>query len=91
LSSHRLALARLEIARFRLQTVVEQIDANDILYSLKSSSDYDPEPGLTSIKAKLFALNFNEDEFNPDELQILEHLITNVPQGSLSRSERLGG
>jgi homoserine O-acetyltransferase len=58
-----------------------QIDANDILYSLKSSADYDPAPGLASIKAKLLALNFSDDEFNPEELHVLEHLMPEVQQG----------
>jgi homoserine O-acetyltransferase len=56
-------------------------DANDVLYSLQSSADYDPEPGLAGIKAKVFALNFGDDEFNPDQLQLLERLITRVPNG----------
>ena len=46
----------------------EAIDANDILYSLESSADYDPEPSLTSIRTKVFALNFDDDEFNPEPL-----------------------
>jgi homoserine O-acetyltransferase len=54
-------------------------DANDVLYSLKSSADYDPEPGLASIRTRVFALNFNDDEFNPDQLQILERLTPRVP------------
>ena len=49
-------------------------DANDVLYSLKSSTDYDPALCLGSIKAKVFALNFSDDEFNPEELHILERL-----------------
>ena len=57
----------------------EAIDANDVLYSLKSSADYDPEPGLASIKTKVFALNFDDDEFNPEMLHVLEHLIPQVP------------
>jgi homoserine O-acetyltransferase/O-succinyltransferase len=36
---------------------VEPIDPDDILYSLMSSADCDPQPGLASIKAKVFALN----------------------------------
>jgi homoserine O-acetyltransferase len=59
----------------------EAIDANDILYSLKSSADYDPEPGLTSIRTKVFALNFDDDEFNPEMLHVLERLMTQVPHG----------
>ena len=56
-------------------------DANDVLYSIRASADYDPEPALGSIKARVFALNFSDDEFNPDQLQILERLITRVPNG----------
>jgi homoserine O-acetyltransferase len=56
-------------------------DPNDVLYSLKSSADYDPEPRLASIRTKVFALNFGDDEFNPDSLQILQTRITRVPQG----------
>jgi homoserine O-acetyltransferase/O-succinyltransferase len=59
----------------------EAIDANDILYSLKSSADYDPEPGLASIRTKVFALNFDDDEFNPEVLHVLERLIRQVPLG----------
>ena len=47
-------------------------DANDQLYSLESSLDYDPEPGLSGITTKLLALNFSDDEFNPDMLQLGE-------------------
>jgi homoserine O-acetyltransferase len=57
------------------------VDANDILYSLKSSADYDPQPGLASIKAKLFALNFADDAFNPEELHVIERLMPQVPRG----------
>jgi homoserine O-acetyltransferase len=56
-------------------------DANDVLYSLQSSTDYNPEPGLADIRTQLFALNFGDDEFNPDQLQILEHLTPRVPHG----------
>jgi homoserine O-acetyltransferase len=56
-------------------------DANDLLYSLESSSDYDPEPDLAKIKAKVLALNFTDDEFNPDELQILQTRIKQVKGG----------
>lgn len=58
-----------------------EIDANDMLYSLKSSADYDPEPGLSSIETKLFALNFSDDEFNPEELHVLERLVPKVKNG----------
>jgi homoserine O-acetyltransferase len=56
------------------------IDANDILYSLQSSGDYDPEPRLASIRAKVFALNFADDAFNPAELHLLERLMPLIPR-----------
>ena len=67
------------IAQGRQQSA--HIDADDILYSFKSSKDYDPEPGLSSIKAKLFALDFSDDEFNPDVLQVLETTVPKLQQG----------
>ncbi|MGY3602942.1 MULTISPECIES: alpha/beta fold hydrolase [unclassified Bradyrhizobium] len=59
----------------------EHVDANDILYSLKSSFSYDPEPDLSKIKTKLFALNFSDDEFNPDKLQVLEKSVPKLERG----------
>ncbi|PYE14799.1 homoserine O-acetyltransferase [Paraburkholderia silvatlantica] len=67
------------LATTRLQA--EHVDPNDILYSLKSSFNYDPEPGLSRIKAKLFALNFSDDEFNPDTLHVLERLVPTLQHG----------
>jgi len=59
---------------------VASYDANDLLYSLESSADYDPEPALASVKTDVFALNFADDEFNPNQLGILEKLIVRVPK-----------
>jgi homoserine O-acetyltransferase len=56
-------------------------DANDTLYSLKSSGDYDPEPNLAAIKTKVLALNFGDDEFNPQSLNILTSLMSQVRNG----------
>jgi homoserine O-acetyltransferase/O-succinyltransferase len=57
------------------------IDANDILYSLEASADYNPQPRLTAIKTKVYALNFGDDEFNPAELHVLEELMPRVREG----------
>jgi homoserine O-acetyltransferase len=56
-------------------------DANDILYALESSRDYDPGPALETIKAPLLAINSADDLINPPELQILETEIKRVPKG----------
>jgi len=59
----------------------EHVDANDMLYSLKSSFSYDPEPRLSEIRTKVFALNVSDDEFNPDVLQVLQNSVPKLKQG----------
>ena len=56
-------------------------DANDILYAIEASRDYDPKPGLGRIVAPLVAINSADDIINPPELGILEREITRVKQG----------
>ena len=57
------------------------IDTNDVLYSLKSSFSYNPQPDLSKITTKLYALNFSDDEFNPDSLRVLETEVPKLKQG----------
>jgi homoserine O-acetyltransferase len=64
-----------------LTTSMKTMDANDVLYAVESSRDYDPEPDLGKIKAPLVAINFADDLINPPELGILERNITRVPRG----------
>ncbi len=63
-------------------TQAARMDANDILYALEASSDYAPEAGLERIRARVFALNFSDDEFNPVVLGVLEAAMRRVPRGS---------
>ena len=56
-------------------------DANDILYQVEASHDYDPGPDLEKIRAPLFAVNSADDLINPPELGILEREIKRVPHG----------
>jgi homoserine O-acetyltransferase len=56
-------------------------DANDMLYAVESSTDYDPSPRLEKITAPLVAINSADDEVNPPELGILEREIQRVPHG----------
>jgi homoserine O-acetyltransferase len=56
-------------------------DANDVLYALEASRDYDPGPGLEKIKAPLLAINSADDLINPPELGILEREIKRVAKG----------
>jgi len=68
-----------------LDKFVEQIlktdDANDVLYALEASHDYDPGPNLEKIQTPLLAINFADDLINPPELGILEREIKRVPHG----------
>jgi homoserine O-acetyltransferase len=69
-------------------------DANDLLYALESSHDYDPGPGLEKITAPLLAINSADDIINPPELQILEREIKRVARGraiTLPLSDKTAG
>ena len=61
--------------------IVRTDDANDVLYALEASRDYDPGPGLEKIRAPLLAINSADDHINPPELGILEREIARVPHG----------
>jgi homoserine O-acetyltransferase len=56
-------------------------DANDVLYAVAASQDYDPGPGLDRIEAPLLAVNSADDLINPPELGILPREIGRVPHG----------
>jgi homoserine O-acetyltransferase len=56
-------------------------DANDMLYQIEASHDYDPGPDLEKIRAPLLAVNSADDLINPPELGILEHEIKRVSKG----------
>jgi homoserine O-acetyltransferase len=56
-------------------------DANDILYAVSASRDYDPGPGLGTIRAPLLAVNSADDLINPPELGILERGVARVAHG----------
>ena len=55
-------------------------DANDVLYALEASHDYDPGPSLEKIRASLLSINSADDLINPPELGILEREIMRVPR-----------
>jgi homoserine O-acetyltransferase len=61
--------------------IVKADDANDVLYAVEASHDYDPGPNLEKIRAPLLAINSADDLINPPELGILEREIKRVPHG----------
>ena len=64
-----------------VQQIVKTDDANDVLYAVEASRDYDPGPNLERIRAPLLAINSADDLINPPELGILEREIKRVPHG----------
>ena len=61
--------------------LTKTLDANDALYALEASRDYDPNLNLEKIRAPLLAINSADDLINPPELGILEREIKRVPHG----------
>ena len=61
--------------------IVKADDANDVLYAVEASHDYDPGPNLEKIRAPLLAINSADDLINPPELGVLEREIKRVPRG----------
>jgi len=60
---------------------LNSLDANDLIYKLDASMNYNPSPFLSKIKVPLFAINYADDEINPPELQIMEKEIQKVKNG----------
>jgi homoserine O-acetyltransferase len=60
---------------------LKEMDANDVLYAVEASRDYDPGPGLEKIKVPLLAVNSADDLINPPEIGVLEREIHRVPKG----------
>ena len=65
----------------RLKVAVARLDANDLLYQLDSSREYNPSPKLESIRAPLVAINSADDVINPPELGLIEREIKRVKRG----------
>jgi homoserine O-acetyltransferase/O-succinyltransferase len=65
----------------QLATRMATLDANDLLYQVEASRDYDPSPGLEGIKAPVMFVNSADDFINPPELGIAEREIRRVKRG----------
>ena len=70
-----------EILNQFVARIVKMDDANDVLYAVEASRDYDPGPALEKIRAGLVAVNSADDLINPPELHILEREIKRVRRG----------
>jgi homoserine O-acetyltransferase len=54
------------------------LDANDLLYAVNASRNYDPSAGLEKIRARVMYVNSADDFINPPELGMAEREIRRV-------------
>lgn len=65
----------------QMKSRVASTDADDLLYAMEASRNYDPSPQLERITAPLLAINSADDFINPPELGIMEPAIKRVKRG----------
>jgi homoserine O-acetyltransferase len=65
----------------RVEADIATRDANDLIYQLEASREYNPAPKLETITAPLIAVNSADDFINPPELGIIEREIKRVKRG----------
>jgi homoserine O-acetyltransferase len=65
----------------RRKSGIANTDPNDMLYYFNASRNYNPDPDLEKIKAKVLYINSADDVINPPELGIVEREIKRVKDG----------
>jgi homoserine O-acetyltransferase len=58
--------------------VVSGLEANDLLYQLASSRDYDPSAHLAAIRAKVMWVNSEDDFINPPYLGVAQQQVKKI-------------
>jgi len=64
-----------------LDRTTAHVDANNMIYYIDSSRNYNPEPHLDRITVPVMFINSADDYINPPDLGIAEKLIKKVPRG----------
>jgi homoserine O-acetyltransferase len=64
-----------------VRRTARNIDANDFLYAVSASRDYNPSAKLDTIQAHVMYINSADDFINPPELGIAEREIKKVKNG----------
>jgi len=67
-----------------LQRLTKTLDANDVLYAVNASRNYNPRPKLETIQAQVMYINSGDDFINPPELGIAEREIRRVKNGKFA-------
>jgi homoserine O-acetyltransferase len=70
-------------AEQRVETYLDRAgattDANDLIYYVNASRNYNPAPRLSTITAPVLWINSADDFINPPELGIAERMVTQMP------------
>jgi homoserine O-acetyltransferase len=64
-----------------MASAIAGLDANDLIYQVDSSRDYDPSAHLEAIKAPVMWINSADDFINPPELGLAETLAPRLAHG----------
>ncbi len=64
-----------------LERTMATTDANNMIFYLNASRNYDPSPKLDTIKAPVLWINSADDYINPPELGIAEQMVKRIPHG----------
>ena len=64
-----------------LERTMASTDANNMIFYLNASRNYNPEPKLEAIQAPLLWINSADDYINPPELGIAEKLVKRMRHG----------
>ncbi len=60
---------------------LQSLDANDLMYQVAASGDYNPQAALASITAPVMWINSGDDFINPPELGAAAELVKRIPRG----------
>jgi homoserine O-acetyltransferase/O-succinyltransferase len=67
-----------EFLKVYMDRTIADLDANDLLYQVNASRDYDPSGALDKISAPVMWINSADDFINPPELGIAEREVKKI-------------
>ena len=67
-----------------LDVLIADTDANNFLYYVNASRNYNPEPKLNTITAPVLWINSADDFINPPELDIAQKMVTRIPHAKFT-------
>jgi homoserine O-acetyltransferase/O-succinyltransferase len=63
-----------------LARTVARTDANDMIYYINASRNYNPAPKLSTIQVPVLWINSADDYINPPELGVAERMVKEMPR-----------